>query len=611
MYKERFTEQDLLEISPETVLQKPDCADVDAFEADFRAEADRRDKASDPAGARAFRLLAALSSFHFKPGDKAEPFSNMASFSDGSRTLVGSDFDREDIVVLGAVAGKMEPLPLNVRIADLVWTKDKSQQGHARFAIDGYVELVERLQEGTASLRFERSSATGLAVQNFLERAFVIARATGWDRPENHKLKEAYLRVLSSAKEEGGMALVRFGKLGLNYGVDGTSEKLGDLDALIPGRLASNAFHEAIALQELANRIAARSNEGSVPTSGHLALAKIYEAQADASPKSAFLQSHALQQAIDALHGARGVKEERQRLHDRLKESQLHFADEMQSMSHSIDISDEVQRMLEPYKTLSLLDALRQLALTELPNDPESMLARAKDEAERFPLSSLFATSILDGQGRTIARTADGYGNSEALRYKVIQHFGIKMNLAVTAAIAPARSEITRRYTVHEMTFTAICAYSPFVPSECEHQVARGMHAFIYGDDMVASAILIPFLEAGLRELVAAAGRSDTTISIGGIEQSIGLGKMLGEHRDVLEAVFGKAQVFAIENLFIHELGPKVRHNFCHGLSPDGAFYSAAYIYACKMVFSLVLLPLIQTEVWSEVKPRLEQLMHD
>lgn len=609
MYKERFTEQELLEISPEAVIKIPNCADVEAFEEDFRAEADRRDRGGDLAGARAFRLLCALSSFHFRPADKAEPFSNLASFTDGTRTLVGSDFDQTDIAALSAAADKIEPLPLKVRISDLVWTRDKSERAHARIAIDGYVELVERLEDGRASLRFERQSVTSISVQNFLERAFVIARATGWDRPENDLLKEAYLRVLNAAHQEGRMALARFGNLGLDYGIVGASDAIGNLDDLIHELRSKNDFHEAVALQELSNRIAARSNEGEVPASGHLALAKIYEAQADASINSAFLQTHALQQAIDALHGARGVKEERQKLHERLKDSQIHFAEEMHSMSHSMDISEEVKRMLEPYKGMGLLDSLRQLALTELPKDPEIMFADAKTEIEQYPLSSLFATSILDGQGRTIARTADGFGNSDALRYKVIQHFGIKMSLAVSAAIAPARSEITRRFAVTEMTLAAICSYSPFVPNGYENQVARGMHSFIYGDDMMAAAILVPFLEAGLREMVAAAGRSDTTISLGGIEQSIGLGKMLGDHRDVLEAVFGKAQIFAIENIFVHELGPKVRHSFCHGLSVDGSFYSPAYIYACKLIYSLIILPLARPKVWEEIKPSLEQFI--
>lgn len=101
-----------------------------------------------------------------------------------------------------------------------------------------------------------------------------------------------------------------------------------------------------------------------------------------------------------------------------------------------------------------------------------------------------------------------------------------------------------------------------------------------------------------------AAGRSDTKISAGGIEETIGLGALLSNHRDVLEKVFTPAIIFAIENLFVHELGPKIRHTYCHGLSPDGAFASEVYVYATKLIFSLVMLPLIGAE-WEMIKEHL------
>ena len=278
----------------------------------------------------------------------------------------------------------------------------------------------------------------------------------------------------------------------------------------------------------------------------------------------------------------------------------------MGSFSHSIDISDEVERLLKGYEGLDLLECLRRLALTELPKDPEKLEQNAREETEKYPLSSLFPASLLDAKGRTVARTGGGLKSSEALRHKIIQHQGISNGLAVGAAIAPARSEITQRFHVRESLLAAICGYSPFVVSGHEIQIARGLQAFLYADDMVACSLLFPYLEAGLRELVAVAGRSDTTISVGGIEQTIGLGKLLSEHRDVLEQVFGKNQIFAIENLFVHELGPKLRHTYCHGLATDGHLLSENYIYGCKLVYSLVLLPIIARETWSQVKPQLE-----
>lgn len=606
MYKERFTESDLLAVDPASVVSDLNCVDVDAFDANFLEAAKGADESGNLSAALAFRLYAAVSRFHFRPEDRAEPFSCMMTFADGSRTLIGSDFDQEDIETLARVAERISLKPLQVRLADLVWSRDKSRAGHARLAIDGYVHMVSSVLNGIGTLRYEQSSATSISVQNFLERAFVIARATGWEKPENEPLREVFLEVLQVATAEGGMALVRFARLGLQYGVDGVENAVGDLDARAEQACDSNDFHDATAIQELSNSLVARRNSGEAPTDNRLRLAKIHERQADASASS-FLKTHALQLAIDALQGAKGVREERQRLHDRLKDAQLHFSDEMGSFGHSIDLTDEVKRILEGYKDLDLLECLRRLALTEMPKDPEELINNAREEAQKYPLSSLFSTAILDDKGRTIAKTAGGVDENDTLRHKVIQHLSISTSLAVSAAIAPARAEITSRFNVTEHLLCAICNLSPFVPIDREIQVARGLHAFMYGDDVTASALLLPFLEAGLRALVVAAGRADTTISLGGIEQTIGLGNLLGQHREILEKVFGANQIYAIENLFVHELGPKVRHSFCHGLTEDGAFYSHSYVYATKMIYSLVMLPIIRKPVWEQLKPQLQK----
>ncbi len=601
MYIEPVSASDLRAINPMSVVNDPACVDVDAFVDEFRDAAKAEDAKGNEARARAFRLLAVFSSFHFKPGDKIEPFSNMASFADGSRTLMGSDFEENLINALAEVISEIQLPPLRVRIADLVWSRDKSKTYCARLAVSGYAELVKSVLDGHGTLRYERSTPTGISVQNFLERAFVIARSLGWSRPDHDALKETFFSVLAKAINEGGYAQVRFGNLGLDYEVEGTIEALGNVAEDSQSACNRGEFHEAVALQELAIRILRRENNGEVPAEAKLALAKIYEKQADASNRSSLLQTHALQNAIDSLHGAKGVRDERQRLHDRLKDAQLHFADEMGSFGHSINISDEIDRLLKGYEDLDLLGCLRRLALTELPKEPEELLQNARDEAEKYPLSSLFSTAILDQRGRTVAKTADGFGDSEALRHKVIQHHGIAMGLAVSAAIAPAREHITSQFSIDEALLASLCQFSPFVPHGQESQVARGLQAFLYGDDIVSSSILIPFLESGLRTLVTNAGRADTTISLGGIEQAIGLGNLLSQHRDILEKVFGKNHIFAIENLFVHELGPKIRHDFCHGMSFDGAFYSSQYIYGCKLIFSLVMLPLMREEIWADV----------
>lgn len=577
--------------------------DCDEFEGPLTAAAKVADEGGNPNQALVYRLLSAICSFHFKPEDGAEPFSNQIGFADGSRTLVGSDFDTEQISALHAVLPRLNNLPLRTRMADLIWSREKRRADCARLAIDGYVELVNRLVAGTATERFHDSDPTGVSSEDFLRRAAAIARATGWNRPENDALRIAIAEVLTVASQRDDMAVVRIGNFATDIGLDNAESILANLPDLVETVLKKPDYFVAESVQRLIIRRAQRARDDHATKAATLKLISIFEAKAEATD-SAMLKAHALQEAIESLHGLKGVRDERQRIHDKLKDAQLHMYEEFGKIEQSVDLTSEVERLLSAYDGLHLLDALLLLARTEQPKNPDKLIKAAQDEAQKFPLSSLFATSLLDSKGRTVARTGGGIESEDGLRHKIIRSESIRIGLAVGGAIKPQRQRITERYAVDYDLLYQLCLISPFVPSGSEHAFAKGIEAFLFGDEFVATASLAPLLEAGLRALVEVAGRSDTKISAEGIEETIGLGLLLSDHRDVLETVFGKGMIFAIENLFAHELGPKIRHSFCHGLARDGSFYSDEYIYGNKIIFSLVILPLAGS-AWDAAKAQI------
>lgn len=567
------------------------CVDTDDFESSFLDAAKVADEEGNPDQALVYRLLAALSTFHFKPTDKTEPFSNRFGLADGSRSLVGSDFDAEQIAALHLALPRLTNPALRTRIADLIWTRDKSRADCARTAIDGYVELVKRLIAGTGTERFHEPDPAGVGAQEFLQRAITIARSTGWNRTENDELKATLAEVLAIAASRDDMSVVRIGNVATDVYLEAADTIIADMPAKVDDLLSKHDFFVAEGIQRLIIKRAQHSRDDDAVRDTTLRLAGIFEAKADRAD-GAMLKTHALQEAIDSLHGIKGVREERQRLHDKLKEAQLHMFDEFGKFEHSIDLTDEVKRIVAGYHDLGLLDGMLRLAHTELPRDPEDLKRHAQEEAQKFPLSSLFPASLVDGKGRTVARTQGGFEADDAIRYKIIKNESIRIGIGVAGAINPAREYLTEKFRIDHDLLYELCTISPFVPSGTEHAFARGIQAFLYGDEFAATTALVPLLEAGMRTMVEAAGRSDTKISAGGIESTIGLGPMLGDHRDVLEAVFSAGIVFCIENLFVHELGPKVRHSFCHGLTSDDTFYTNDYVYANKVIFSLVMLPL-------------------
>jgi hypothetical protein len=550
---------------------------------------------------RVYWLLSTICSFHFRPTDKVEPFSHQWAIG-GRRSMQGSDFDQSQVNALHSVIDRIQNVALRTRIDDLVWTRDKRKNDCARRAIDGYVALARALMDGTATDRFDRDGGTGIVTQNYLARAAAIARQTGWMQPENDVIRTCVMDVVNLAKSHDRMALVRFGNLAADLRLDGLGEALSDLDDLAADSASKAEFHEAESLQQLAIRMARQARDNDAVRGTTLKLTEIFEQKADSSDHT-LLKTHALQQAIDTLQGLKGVRDLRQRLHEKLTAAQLHVYEEMGQIEHSVDLTDEVQRILGVLEGQDLLECLRALAITELPKRPAALKQQARESIQEHPLSSLFPAAILDAKGRTVARTGGANeGNDESLIYQIIKHEEIRIGISVAGAIDPIRAMISSRFVVNHDVLEKICAISPFVPSGSEIEFARGIQCFLAGDDLVAAALLVPYLEAGMRAMVGVAGRSDTKIAIGGIEETIGLSAMLTQHRDVLEKVFTDALVFAIEIIFVHELGPKVRHSLCHGLTRDGQFYSEWYVYASKLIYSLVLLPLLNGEHWPAIK---------
>jgi hypothetical protein len=588
------------EVDIEAPILGSKSADPSEFAGLYRAAGKLADEGS--ATSRVYGFLAELCDFHFRPTEKVEPFSNRIGWGNGSRTLIGSDLDGEIIETLDALTATISNAALKTRIADLVWSRDKRRHVLARTAVDGYVSLLRGLIDGQTVESFGGGGATGILSQQYLERATTIARSIGWLKGGNEPLRGIYSEVLRIARAEGGVTLARFGSLATDIRLPAAEILLADLATLAKKAAEKQNFYDAEALQRLAIRRARLRRDAAAEPQHVLQLVEILELKAQKAPESAMLTAHALQEAYDALHGQQNVREVRQRLHDKLREAQLHMFEEFSTSEHSLDLTDATAQILAGFEGLDLLDSLRRFALAELPQSRSDLETAAKEQMQAHLLSSIFSTAIVDSKGRTTARVGGGLESEESLRYKVLQNLNIRMGVAVAGAINPIRSWITERFTVDEHVVFELCRLSPFVPSGSEHTFARGLQAFLYGDDQVATPLLVPYVEAGIRAMVGGVGLSDTKLLGRGIEETLGLSALIENHREVLEQVFGEGLIYAIENLFIHDLGPKVRHNFCHGLSMDGSFYSDEYVSASKLIFTMVMFPLLSDKEWPRIK---------
>jgi hypothetical protein len=590
-------------------IENAEVMDCSEYDTALRSAGDEADRANNGDSARALRLVAAICSMHFRPNDATEPFAPLVVWADGSRSMGGSDLNQDQIDAFKQICSDIQNLPIRTRIADIIWTNDKQAAAFGRVAIDGYVAMIQRLLDGTGTERFHEANPSGVTTEEYIERACIIARRTGWTKTENDKLRAATLACYSHALNEGdGYAKTRFGRLVQRLRLVDADELLSQLSPHVAPLLNSKEFPQAEALQGLMVDVARNAQSADAHRNAVSTLVGVFEQKAD-TLRMGILKTHAIQQAIDTLHGVKGFADKRSELHQKLKDAQINVMEEMGSFSHETDISELVNATLKDFEGLDLLDSLERLAQRAYPPKPEKLIEEAREQAKNFPLSGLFSTSLLDERGRTIATapgsSSFGEDGQEVLRHKIIQHEGIRIGLTVGATLEPVREKLSSENKITPELLAAICSVSPFVPDGTQHIFARGLHSFLHGDYLVASALLVPYLEQGLRSFVEFAGRSSTTIKPGGIETSIGLGPMLSNHRDVLESVFGPPIVFCIENMFVHELGPKVRHRHCHGLLHDGFYYSRDSVYCCWLIYALVFLPL--RSGWPEIKRHISE----
>ena len=121
-----------------------DCGD---FEWAYLRAAEAARASGRHSAAKAFGLMAALCSLHFRPEDPAGPYGPGAT-GGGRLTAVPEDFRGEQSRILETFIADVGHAGLRGRIADVVWINDKSRTIAANAAIDAYCGTIEDLNRG-------------------------------------------------------------------------------------------------------------------------------------------------------------------------------------------------------------------------------------------------------------------------------------------------------------------------------------------------------------------------------------------------------------------------------------------------------------------------------
>lgn len=208
------------------------------------------------------------------------------------------------------------------------------------------------------------------------------------------------------------------------------------------------------------------------------------------------------------------------------------------------------------------------------------------------PLSSLFGTIHMAGDGRVIAKTPSiGLGgnteeNEEVLNRKVIQSHQINVQFSVQGQIIPGLNQILSEFRVSRRFIESLCTHSPIVPNDRVYLFSSALWLGFEHDFANAIHLLCPQVEHMIRIKFKEEGILTSNVDRHGIENENGLSTLLDNER--AEEILGEDLLFEMKAIFTDSIGDNLRNNSAHGLLNDSSSSSYGSVYAWWMILRLV-----------------------
>ncbi|WP_246651210.1 DUF7380 domain-containing protein [Rhizobium laguerreae] len=591
------TIEDIEKIDFDQVIKGIPSADCREYQNRFAEATERAKTEGDDSAASVYAALAALCGFHFRPTDVNDPFGPMIQM-EGRRSAIPSDF-RSSASAVALMAERTSDVALKARLSDVAWLLNRRRVDLGLAAISAYCQTVRDVAAGARKFRLNQSNTPYSAQsRNLLKRALSLAvmRSVGLGKPEEEDVRSLVKQLFGEVLEGSNLRDVqRFTDLALKYEIIppldiGRSSE----DWLRRSKVADG--HDRLDLLGLA--ATAYHKGGSMPDHHRCRLeaadTRVRMSQAE---NSAMISASLLADAISELHGIPDVKERRRELRHQLVDVQANISDELTSFSQEIDLKEIVAAREASFEGLCLRDMLFYFADMSQSPTPDHLRAEAQQSINDNPFSSILSTSFHDRDGKVSYRSENvdlmSAPTDEALRSTVAEAERIRRQIFAEGDIQTARRLINESYYVTDGTLVALLRQSNFVPAELLRTYGRGFQRFFQGDPVSGLYILTPLLEASIRHVLKGRGYDVSTFdNATKTQQDLTISAMFDQMKTELLEVFGAAFVADIENVFLDQPGPTIRHQIAHGLMTDGNPYGPDSSYACWLIFRLCLITL-------------------
>lgn len=530
---------------------------------------------------RVYSILGSITSLHLNTDSKEEPL--QVSFATPYWRLPSlDDFTNSQLNILDEILSAVKDSELKARIADALWIKKRNFR-LVEIAVNSYLESAKILEDGIewcpCAWRLERAIQLSKSISN--EELFLKAIK---------QLEE----TIDRCTDDGLLYLpAELMDILLEYR-QGDHKKYADLSEKAAvycenkKRGSTHYWDKARDYWKLKSKWHSLEKDEIKKIEAMKNYAETYLKQAEddinENPPSYGNASFRIKSAIETYRELGNMRERELELHKLLAKYQSKSTQEMQSHTTKIDISDEVKKAKELVKGKSIQDSLFSLAYSDLFVKVSKLREQVEENAKHFPAQFMFATAIVNDQGRTTGNRPSGSSNKEqeverAIEAEMARSALMFQSYFAQARVEPARQQINLEHNVRPKDFLHIISESPFVPADRELIYARGLQAGIQGDFLLSTHLLIPQIEYSLRHVLLQRGVVVTNLDSEGIQEEPSLNTIFIRYKEPLIAIFNEEIVFYLRTLLVERFGANLRNDVSHGLLSHDQFYSLTGSY--------------------------------
>ncbi len=555
--------------------------------------ASEADSKGDGTGALVYRFIGQLLFMHLEPSNPDTPF-RAAIIMQTKRSAALEDYDPVALDLVRQLADVATSPALRARFCDLIWVSSKDHS-MAALAAESYLatfKLVDSADEWVRDI-------------DGLQRGMDLARILGGKKPTfigYVEFIETRLATLESICEDAYgarlLALLADHKAGDLAKSAKIAEAIADrLESAGPSFLAEDYYDWAARFHQMRSDPAAAKKIGIKKGESLVALAF---ACVDRPGQRYLSATHHLAKGVECLRQSNAEESRVKTLHATLLEWQEKATGEMKSFHHETDVSELVEHTRKRLEGKSLREAILLMALGHPVIDTEKLRQRVIENADKFPMSTMFGGVMMARDGRVMAHKPSGFTTDAAAREEFIeaemfhQAAQIDWNMRAQAYIDVCRREIwlEHRPTLDDLQFLVL--QNPFIPPGHEGLFLKAIAAGFRGDLDIVTHFLVPQIEEMIRHILRRAGHITSKLDAKLIQEQRLLGTLLAMPET--EEMLGKDHIFELRGLLCEKFGHDLRNRLAHGFVTHSDCWTSEVLNVWWLVIRFLCFPIAQMQ---------------